>query len=80
MNTIQPKRKVARVLACIVGGVVLDLLEAAAFFLTIALVTFLLSLLLPLAAAFAVALLGVSVCFGYRRALQWERARERGER
>ncbi|MEU4576577.1 hypothetical protein [Nonomuraea sp. NPDC023979] len=59
--------------------IVLDLIEAAAYFLAVALLTALIGLVLPLAAAFAVALLGVSVCFGYRQALRIERARERGE-
>jgi hypothetical protein len=72
-------QRIARATACIVVGVTLDILEAAAYFLAVALLTALIGLVLPLAAAFAVALLGVSVCFGYRRTLRIERARERGE-
>lgn len=63
----------------VLAAIALDLLEAAAYFAAVALLTFLLSLVLPVVAALVVALVGVSVCFGYRRALQWERARERGE-
>jgi hypothetical protein len=70
-------------IVCVIGYIAVrvarDLLDAAAYFAAVALLTALLALLLPLAAAFAVSLLGVSVCFGYRRARQIEQARMRGE-
>ncbi|MEU6781526.1 hypothetical protein ABZ912_20160 [Nonomuraea angiospora] len=72
-------RHIARTIIHIVVAVALDLLEVAAYFGAIALVTALLGLVLPFTAAFVVALLGVSVCFGYRKARQIERARMRGE-
>lgn len=57
---------------------VLDLLEALAYFTAIALFTIVIRLVLPFPVAFAVSLLGVSVYFGYRRALRLDRARMRG--
>lgn len=60
----------------IVAYVVVDLFEAAMYFIAIGLLTALLGLMLPLTAAFAIALLGVSTCFGYRRARLIERTRK----
>lgn len=75
MNRKRLAVQILRVLAY----VVLDLLEALAYFAAIALLTLALGLVLPLPAAFVISLLGVSVYFGYRRALRINRARMRGE-
>lgn len=72
-------RRIVGTIARIVVAIALDILEIAAYFGAVALVTALLGLVLPLAAALVVALLSVSVCFGYRQARRIERARMRGE-
>lgn len=63
----------------VLAAIALDLLEAAAYFLAVALLTALIALLLPLPAAFAIALMAVSVWHGYRTARRIQHARERGE-
>jgi hypothetical protein len=72
-------RRVLRAIAYVAVNVALDLLDAAAYFVAVALVTVPLSLVLPLGVAVAIALVGVSIAFGYRRARAIERARMRGE-
>ncbi len=72
-------RRVLGAAYCFIVGLAVDLLEAAAYFLAVALLTVAIGLVLPLGVAFAIAFLGVSTVFGYRRARAIERARERGE-
>ena len=67
---------IRRTIAQILVAVIVDMVEASAYFIAIGLLTVLIGLALPLAAAFAIALLGVSICFGYRRAIRIERARQ----
>ncbi|MDF5759184.1 hypothetical protein [Spongiactinospora sp. TRM90649] len=71
--------RLPRMLLAIAVGVVLDLLDALAYFASIAVSTAILVIVLPLPVAFAVSLLAVSVVHGYRIARRIERARERGE-
>lgn len=68
-------RRIVRVVAWIVWGVIVDLLELAALMLAVGLLTALLGLMLPIDVAFVVALLGVCTVFGYRRARLIERNR-----
>ncbi|MFI7126032.1 hypothetical protein ACIBQ1_10085 [Nonomuraea sp. NPDC050153] len=72
-------RNIGRAVAWIVVGVIVDLLEAAAYLIAIGLLTAVLGTVLPLAAAFVIALLSVSVSFGYRMARRVERARRGGQ-
>ncbi len=72
-------RRGLRAIVWLVTNVARELLECVAYFAAVVLVTVLLDMVLPLGIAFAVALLGVGVVFGYRRARAIERARERNE-
>ena len=61
-------RRIARIIALIIAGLIVDLAEAAACLVAVGALTVLLGLVIPLAAAFVIALLTVCTLFGYRRA------------
>lgn len=69
MNTL------LRVLAAITR----DLLDILCYFVSVAVLTFALGLLLPLPIALVPSLLAVSLWHGYRTACRIQQARERGE-
>ena len=68
-------RRIGRITAQIVVAVLVDLAEAATYFIAIGLLTALLEHVLPLEAAFVIALLCVSTVFGHRMTARIERAR-----
>jgi hypothetical protein len=63
----------------ILAAIALDLLDILCYFVSVAVLTFALGLLLPLPVALVLSLLAVSTWHGYRIACRIERSRERGE-